>query len=47
MLKWLVLISGAGVLLFNIFVYTGGNAKFKSDLPDRKRKKKAGKKNVS
>lgn len=33
---WLVLLSGIVFLLFKIFVSTGGKAKFKSDLPNRK-----------
>lgn len=30
---WLVLIGGIGFILYNIFLNSGGQAKFKSDLP--------------
>lgn len=30
---WIVLIAGIGWILFNIFLNSGGQAKFKSDLP--------------
>lgn len=42
MFKWIVFVSGAAVLLFNIFVYTGGKAKFKSDLPKPEKRKGKG-----
>jgi len=37
---WLVLIAGVGWILFNIFLNSGGQAKFKSDLPKTEKSKK-------
>lgn len=43
MLKWLIVIVGIGVLLFNIFFFQGSTPKFKSDLPKTDTMKKRGK----
>lgn len=37
---WLVLIGGIGFILYNIFLNSGGQAKFKSDLPKTEKPKK-------
>lgn len=42
-MQWLVLIVGVLFLLFQIFVNTGGKAKFKSDLQPTEQTKKRGK----
>lgn len=39
----IVLVAGVLYLLFNIFVNSGGKAKFKSDLPPTEQVKKRGK----
>lgn len=40
---WFILIVGIGWILFNIFLNSGGQAKFKSDLPKQgKPKRKVG-----
>jgi hypothetical protein len=35
MIFWLILIAGVIFLIFQVFVSTGGKAKFKSDIPKR------------
>ena len=43
MFKWIIVIVGLGVLLFNIFFFQGSTPKFKSDLPKTDTMKKRGK----